>query len=287
MTPLPGFWEVARRPQWIGVLVACLIVAAIFGVLANWQTARAVEQGQGDDRDTETPVTLESVHEPQAILTTEAGGRIVTAVGVVQPDDFMVLEGRQQEGDRGCWVIGRAVIAEGAHTGASLAFAAEFVPECEGVDGELQRLRDAADGSSTQLAGRYMPSEAPQMVDFDEGRMAMSIAWLINVWEDYEPPIYAGYMILHDPENPAESLSIHSVRPEQSTDVNWLNVFYAIEWVAFAGFAFYLWYRMVQDAREREAEPDDDDDFDDADDDFDDLDPEPASGAEPSILAER
>jgi hypothetical protein len=36
--------------------------------------------------------------------------------------------------------------------------------------------------------------------------------------------------------------------------LNWLNVFYAIEWALFAGFAIYLWYRLVKDAFEREEE---------------------------------
>jgi hypothetical protein len=36
--------------------------------------------------------------------------------------------------------------------------------------------------------------------------------------------------------------------------VNWLNIFYAAEWAIFAGFAFYLWYRLAKDAWEREVE---------------------------------
>jgi hypothetical protein len=36
--------------------------------------------------------------------------------------------------------------------------------------------------------------------------------------------------------------------------LNWLNVFYAVEWVVFAGFAIFLWYRLVRDAVERERE---------------------------------
>jgi hypothetical protein len=36
--------------------------------------------------------------------------------------------------------------------------------------------------------------------------------------------------------------------------VNLLNVFYAIEWVVFAGFAIFLWYRLVRDTWEREQE---------------------------------
>jgi hypothetical protein len=44
------------------------------------------------------------------------------------------------------------------------------------------------------------------------------------------------------------------VRPTNDVSLNWLNVFYAIEWALFAGFAVYLWYRLVKDAYEREEE---------------------------------
>ena len=55
----------------------------------------------------------------------------------------------------------------------------------------------------------------------------------------------------------AEAALIASIvheRPVTDTQLNWLNVFYAIEWVAFMLFAFYLWYRLVKDALEREIE---------------------------------
>ena len=31
-------------------------------------------------------------------------------------------------------------------------------------------------------------------------------------------------------------------------------MFYAVEWVVFAGFAIFLWYRLVRDAVERERD---------------------------------
>ena len=34
--------------------------------------------------------------------------------------------------------------------------------------------------------------------------------------------------------------------------LNLLNIFYAVEWVIFAGFAIFLWYRLVKDAWEEE-----------------------------------
>ena len=57
--------------------------------------------------------------------------------------------------------------------------------------------------------------------------------------------------------------------PDEQSQVNWLNIFYAAEWAVFAGFAFYLWYRLARDAWERELE-----DFEDGD--------EPEPGARPA-----
>ena len=39
---------------------------------------------------------------------------------------------------------------------------------------------------------------------------------------------------------------------EPAAAINWLTLFYAAEWVLFAGFAIFLWGRTVKDAVERE-----------------------------------
>ena len=256
MTTAPTFWQVARRPQWLWVLLGCLAVSAIFGALANWQTARAIEGGEGDTRDTETPVALDSVAVPGEPLTQEAGGRIVTVTATIQPDDFVTLNGRKQQEEEGCWVAGRAIVDSGEYEGTSLAFASHFVPECdEAALNQAINEIGAYAGNSTELVGRYMPSEAHTIGEFETGESeAMSVSALINVWDDFEPPVYAGYLLLHDPAHPQTTLSIHSEPPVTRTDLNWLNVFYAAEWVLFGGFAFYLWYRLVKDARDQEIE---------------------------------
>ncbi|MEZ5189097.1 MAG: hypothetical protein R2723_11140 [Microbacterium sp.] len=43
-------------------------------------------------------------------------------------------------------------------------------------------------------------------------------------------------------------------RADRGSNVNWLNIFYAVEWAIFAGFAFYMWYRLAKDAWEKEVE---------------------------------
>ena len=62
--------------------------------------------------------------------------------------------------------------------------------------------------------------------------------------------MYFGYVTAAEPAPGLEPIS--SPPPEESVELNWLNVFYAVEWVVFAGFAIFLWYRLVRDAVERE-----------------------------------
>ena len=58
--------------------------------------------------------------------------------------------------------------------------------------------------------------------------------------------------------SPPPLADIHSPAPDAGSGINWLNIFYAIEWAIFAGFAFYLWYRLARDAWEKEVEDMDD-----------------------------
>ena len=58
-------------------------------------------------------------------------------------------------------------------------------------------------------------------------------------------PTYAGIVALT--KGPGTNISI--AQEDSKTEVNALNAFYAIEWTAFAGFAIFLWWRMVQDER--------------------------------------
>lgn len=241
-----GFWDVARRPRWLGTLALALAIAAIFAALGQWQVARAVEQGQADERDTETPVALASVAEPQQPMTSEAGGRMVEVEATIDPASFIVIPGRVQDGVGGAWLTARAVTEEGA----SLALALGWMPTA--ADAEAAASGVTVD-TPLALVGRYMPSESPSETDFeDDATGAMSVAALINEWPGYSGDVYAGYLIVDEAPAPLEGI-VH-MPPEQQTQLNWLNVFYAIEWVAFALFAVYLWYRLVQDARMREIE---------------------------------
>jgi cytochrome oxidase assembly protein ShyY1 len=235
-----SFWRVARRPRWIAALLLSLGIAAGFAALGQWQLSRSVDNAQvAEGPDTETAVPLDSIAQPQSPVTAPQFGRRVTVTGAFVPGDVAVITGRNNGGtEQGSTLVGHFVTVDGV----SLVVALGWSPGDHPSTGALQQ---------TRLTGRYLESEVASDSDFEAGEHnAISVAELINIWPD-ATPVYGGYLMLDDA--PPGLDDIFSPQPEREISLNLLNVFYALEWVVFAGFAVYLWYRLVRDVVEREA----------------------------------
>ena len=241
------FFRVARRPRWIGVLVLALALAAGFAALGQWQLARSVENAQvaENEADSEVPVALASIARPQTPMNDLQVGRMVTVDAHLVAGDFTVLTGRSNEGVFGAWLVGHAITDEGASLAIALGWAPDAAAAAAAEDG-ISLDPDAR-------LGRYLTSESPHDSDFEAGeRSALSIGELVNLWAEAPETTYAGYLVAS--EAPAGLTTIDSPPPTREVGLNWLNLFYAAEWVIFAGFAIYLWYRLVRDAWEHEQE---------------------------------
>ena len=239
------WWTVARQPRWIGVLLATLAVAAIFVLLSQWQIERSIEHATVIERDTETVQQLSDVAEPQSGVTSISAGQKVETEGALVAGDASVISGRINHGATGYWVTAHLVTTDGA----SLAIAVGWTDDLDAA----RSARDILNSSSAaeKITGRYMASEGALDDDIDSGeRSAMSVATLINEWAEAPAGVYGGYLILDEPLEGLEA--IDSPQPGNEVELNWLNIFYAVEWIVFAGFALYLWYRLVRDAQERE-----------------------------------
>ena len=112
-----------------------------------------------------------------------------------------------------------------------------------------------------------MPPDGAMLPRPDEDPMSitsMAPAQLVNLWQPFDGSAYAGFLVMHpgEGESPIDSstmtklglVAIDSVPPLPVEKINWLNLFYAVEWVVFAGFAIFFWYRLARDAWEKEHE---------------------------------
>lgn len=263
----PTLGQVMRRPQWIAALVLAMVVAAVFAWLGQWQMGNAIRDNVDDLTATETVRPIDDLTEPMAGIPELAAGAVVSVEGAFAPGDFFVVSDRMNQGPdasaartQGAWVVGHLVRSE--QDNASLAVAVGWAPSDADARAAADRLNDLPD-SVRALEGRYLPAEAPEIPrpDVDPHSMRTMVpAFLVNEWATKPSgPIYGGYLVLHDagdaPDLAGAGLTpIDSVAPSAPEKVSWLNVFYAIEWVVFAGVALFLWYRLARDAWEKEHE---------------------------------
>ena len=217
-----------------------------------------MDTGLTIDRPTETVVPLDTVTEPQGPTGITADGQLVTVPAGFVDGDWLVVGDRYNGGEPGYWVVGHAVTPEGV----GLVAAVGWTPEETTARTVAERLNStpAPDTADVELEGRYFASEGPQDSDYQAGELTtVAPSAFINLWRDADPGgVYGGYLVA---ANAADALSpgslasleaIDSHPPPSEVELNWLNIFYAVEWVIFAGFAIYLWWRLVRDEWEKE-----------------------------------
>ena len=246
------------HPRWVLALLLALAIAAAFALLGQWQLERAIASGVVVPRTTEKVLPLENVARPDGPTTQSATGQLVSVAGHFVPGDEQLIEDRLNDGVSGYWVVSHFVTEADS---ASIPVARGWSASEADARAVIQKLSPAATdttatGETATITGRFLPSEAPEVPA--EGKdphtmTSVSVAALINIWADAtDQSVYAGYVV--DKTSVPGLTAIDSPAPEAQVTLNWLNIFYAAEWAVFAGFAIFLWYRLVKDAYEREQE---------------------------------
>lgn len=244
----PTLAQVMRRPKWILALFLALAVAATFAGLAQWQMGSAVMLEQ-NKLDTETVTPIGEVTKPQTAVTDESGARMLSLNVSFVDSDTVAIGDRMNFGEKGAWVVTHAVQED---TGAHLALALGWLPDFQEAKEYAENFR--AEGSLS-IEGRYLPQEGvkfPAPGDELYDLYTLSVGQLINLWQPFDGDVYPGYLVLKNAPEGLEEIESHPPLPQET--INWLNLFYAIEWAVFAGFAVFFWYRLARDAWEKELE---------------------------------
>lgn len=247
----PTLREVMLRGRWIAVLCACLVVAGVFAFLGQWQLERAIDTDPPPAGVTEDVRPLTDVVEPGQYLAEPLVGQRVETSGTWVPGDFIVVSSRFNDGAEGYWVTGQLRVDEGTSIAVALGWAADR----ETADAAAAGLEKSAAGAEAEIAGRVISDEGTSLPPADDPYALdrMSPAMLLGQWHDTDQlSVYRPY--LASVSAPDGLVDIASPAPDELSPVNWLNVFYAVEWAVFAGFAFYIWYRLARDRWQLEVE---------------------------------
>ncbi|GAA1808296.1 hypothetical protein GCM10009771_08080 [Nesterenkonia flava] len=248
----------ARQPKWIAMLALALLLATVFVVLSVWQFGVSRSEGNPVQDITEEPVQLTEIYEPERSMSIYEADRIVDLSGEFLPETEVLIDERLREEESGYWLVA-AFRVDGAPDD-------EVIPVVLGwtQDAEARDAVSDLTGQDLQIRGRLLPPEAPGVGPYElpAGVLpTLSSAELINLWD---VPSYSGFVVSFEMTDasgaevgaPAiEGLEPVWVDPQPEPGaINWLNLFYAVEWIVFAGFAFYLWWRLVKDAHLKELE---------------------------------
>ncbi len=229
----------ARQPRWVATLFACVALAVGFALLAQWQVSRAVIEATVEKVDSETIVPIESILAAMTPQQMSDGGRRVSFDGSIAGDTVVIGE-KPFDGVDGQWVVTN-VLVDGSCLPVVVGWAAATVnPTAPEPSSDV-----------TSWTGRLVPSDDILGDEFKSPvRTALAASDLVNLWEC--DSIFDGYVV-SDQALPGLT-PVESMPPVPNTTLNWLNVFYALEWILFGAFALYFWYRLVKDAVERELE---------------------------------
>ena len=257
----PTWSQVARRPKWIAGFFLALAVAAVFALLGQWQLERSFTEVEPEDEN-QKPVILVDYENPGAPLSVVAANKTVQAEIFLDTQNVFIVSNRlQRTGDEvvpGYWVISNSsvLLADGDSTG-SLSVGIGFTESLAIAETARASLIDSIQAQAfLEQTGRYLQTEGPiALQDPTKPYLleSFSLAQLVNLYEGENVNSLAGFMVLNaDPGFGLEQIVI--APPEAGTQVNWLTLFYALEWGLFAGFAVFLWWRLVEDARIREQQ---------------------------------
>ena len=245
-------WAVARRPRWIGALVLALAIAAGFAALGQWQlVAQRRERRAAARTQTETVVPLDDDRDAAAAgAPTRATGQLVTSTATFVPERLRRARPTASTAPRpGYWVVGhcdRRRRRERSPWRSGWAATADAAA--------CRDPRPAAIAARpTHRPAATCRSESPQEIDFENGRRSARRGRRAHQRVADAARRRLRRLPRRATTAPAGLDAIDSPAPITDVSLNWLNIFYAIEWVIFAGFAIFLWYRLVKDAWEEET----------------------------------
>ncbi|MUU72774.1 SURF1 family protein [Pseudarthrobacter sp. GA104] len=255
-------WKTALKPRWIAGFVFAIAISGVFVLLSQWQFGRSTRPEIPANPATEQVRPLTETLQPGEFFHGTDADQMVSAEGSYDPAKQLLVPGRLHDGRPGYWVV-TAFAVSGAPTLSGVAASPQtWIPVARGWVAD-RAAAPAPPSGILQLTGRLLPSEAPVpgTAPRPGEATAVSVAELINYWEvSSYPGFLAATAEITGGEDvspaavPGELLPLNIGPQPPAQQINWLNLFYSLEWVVFAGFALFIWWRLVKDDYHRDLE---------------------------------
>lgn len=233
-------------PRRLALHAATLAAVAVCLWLGTWQLERAHDHAR--DPSSAPAVALEQLSRPFGALPTASVGRSVRAQGRWDAAHQVVVTGRHR-GDRvGSWVV-TPLVLDGARTRGrpdAIAVVRGWAPTDASDPGSLRPVRGVV-----RVQGVLEPSERSATGTPDIDGAAGTVAQLDTTTLAARWP-YAlhGGVLLQSAQRPVAASGLVAVSPPSSDRGNgapFSNTGYAVQWLLFALFAVWMWWRLLRE----------------------------------------
>jgi len=215
--------------KWVALTTLMLVLIVAFGLLSRWQWARAQR-----DRVEAAPVAASQVFTPGSALSSSSYGVRVAATGTYDAARQTLVA----HGNGTFWVVtplrttsGDALpVARATVSGPDDPAVADVTPGAVAVVGIAQPFEGDPGTASTLPRGQT------------ERLTASGLAL---------PYAAAGGWLALESQTPAPAVATVPVQPpvgaDSSASIRLQNASYAVQWLLFAGFVVFFWWRMLRD----------------------------------------
>jgi surfeit locus 1 family protein len=225
----------AVKPHFLGLLALVILVMVSFTYAGLWQWGVAQSSGSAMDSSISRPIApLSQVLQPAQAFTAGDSLRRITFSGTYDGADQVLVSGRVLGQQSGYWVV-TPVLVTG--TGTMMPVVRGFVSSTAGVPRVSGRVT---------ITGVLAPSEQPASIAADGTQTTVDVATLLDRWGG---SVYAGFTFMTSEQPSVTGAPVLTfVPPKPATaGFNLLNAGYALQWWVFAGFALFMWFKMVRD----------------------------------------
>lgn len=229
---MPSILRLATTPRWIALGLIALIFAIAAVALGRWQWDRTQDIVQAEQAAQAEPVDIRTLTEVGESFDNPLIGRPVLASGTyLAPLQTLVLS-RSLNDVPGVWVLTPLDMADGS----AIAVLRGWSESTEGIDPPT---------GFVDIAGIWHPSERFYRDEprTDAGVYAISSERLRERWN---LPLRPGFIMLTE-QQPASTLAAvpQTVRTA-GAPFPIQNAFYAVQWLVFAGFAGFVYFRWLR-----------------------------------------
>jgi cytochrome oxidase assembly protein ShyY1 len=219
-----------RTPRWIALGAVALIFALAALGLGRWQWERSADIIRAEQAALAQPVAIETLTEVGEAFDNPLIGRPVLASGRYLAESQTPVLSRTVDGRPGVWIVTPLQLTDGSAIAVVRGWAPDDV---------------AAPTGKVNIEGIWHPNERfyPDEHANPDGIFAISSERLRERWN---LPLRPGFIMLTAQQPPSDLLAVPQTVRTANVPFPIQNVFYAVQWFIFAGFAGWVYVRWLR-----------------------------------------